>query len=457
MQSTNKPLFSHSAEKNLIIAFLNSYDAILEAQASVTPVEFYYTPFKYIATVCFSLFNGGAEVDMVSIENELTKSNQLKELTEENNLWHLASLIPQGTIESNGSIVRGYYKRRETLRILDAARHQIYNEGIEIDQTVEAAQTQLINIDNSKENETKSFGELRMPTLEQSKRIKDARTNGSKSDLITPKLKSLADVIIGYGKGELILLAARPAMGKTAFAVDEAVSMARQGYKVAFFSFEMNNEEITGRILANVSASTQYNRISTGFLSKDEETELLTVGTDIENNLYIHATSALSVEKARALAIKLKIKYQIDVLIVDYLQLMSSSEVKSSRGNREQEVSSISRTLKKVAMELDIPVIALSQLSRANEARGGDKRPQLSDLRESGSLEQDANKVMFLHRPEYYGIETYEDGSDTLGITEVIVAKNRIGGVGTAKADSSEIPMSRFKDLQESNSYQPTF
>lgn len=448
MTSSNKALYSHSAEKNLVIAFLSLDDAILEAQADISPAEFFYTPYRNIASICYDLFNGGKQVDIVSIENELKKRNQFEELSAEDDIWLLKNEVAQGTIENNGKIVRTYYKRRTTLQILQKGMSEVYNEGIEVDNLLATVQTKLMDIDIQAVNETKTLGETRMATLNQAKEIKEARLNGDKSAIVPTGLKSLDKIISGFKKDEFIIIAARPGMGKTAVVISIMATIAKQGYKGILFSLEMGENQLTARFLSHESHSTFYQKIQGGYLSKEEEVELLTAGTDIEQNIFMDCTARMSIEKLRAKAIKLKIKEEIDYIIVDYIQLMSSDSMKAN-ANREQEISMISRSLKLLAKELNIPVIGLCQLSRAVETRGGDKRPMLSDLRESGSLEQDADAVIFLYRPEYYGITTYEDGSSSLGVTEAIVAKNRTGGLDTAKINSQYLPQSKFIDFED--------
>lgn len=593
-QPNNKVLFSASAERNLIIAFLTLEDAVLEAQSDVSAEEFYYIPYKNIAKVCFDLFNAGKGLDIVSIENELTKREQIEELVGENDIWQLKSEFSHGTVENNAQIVRTYYKRRSIVSTLQKGLNAVYNEGIEVDELLGTIQTELMDIDSTQNNEVKSLGETRMPTLEQAKEIKEARLNGTKSSLVPSGLTAVDKILAGFRKTEFILLAARPGMGKSAYVVSLMANIAKMGYRSVLFSLEMSEEEVTARFLAHESEATTYKKVQTGYLSIDEEKELLTVGTGIENDILMDCSSNLSIEKLRSKAIKLKIKKDINFIVVDYLQLMTCDSMKAN-ANREQEISKISRSLKNLAKELDVPVLALSQLSRAVESRGGDKKPMLSDLRESGcltgdtlitnaetgertsikelaerkeqtpipifatnnsfkvsvhqmskvfysgkkqvyelktqtgriikasanhpflkiegwtrlenlkvgdkigvvqknkdksissiiywdnivsitplgiedvydatvpavsnftangiivhnSLEQDANAVIFLYRPEYYGIETYSDGSSALGVTEAIIAKNRAGGLGTARINSERIPQSKFTDFPE--------
>ncbi|MCZ6692944.1 MAG: DnaB-like helicase C-terminal domain-containing protein, partial [Bacteroidetes bacterium] len=253
----------------------------------------------------------------------------------------------------------------------------------------------------------------------------------------------------GWQKSDLIVLAARPGMGKTALVVTALRNAAIDFQKpVAIFSLEMSATQLVNRMIS-AEAELENDKIRKGQL-KDYEWEQLVHKTAklTEAPIYIDDTPAISILELRAKCRRLKAKHDVQLIIVDYLQLMSgdASKIGGSLGNREQEIASISRALKSIAKELEVPVIAISQLSRAVETRGGDKRPQLSDLRESGSIEQDADLVIFLYRPEYYKITEDEDGTPTQGIAEVIIAKHRNGSLDTIKLKF--IPrFTKFMDL----------
>jgi replicative DNA helicase len=236
-------------------------------------------------------------------------------------------------------------------------------------------------------------------------------------------------ITLGWQPSDLIIIAARPSMGKTAFVLTMARNMAVE-FKtpVAFFSLEMSSVQLMNRLIV---AETQLSSkdLRTGNLTPAQWAHLEKQTIELGRSpLYIDDTPALSVYEFRSKARRLKTQHDIKLIIIDYLQLMTAA-TPETRGNREQEVSLISRTLKAIAKELDVPIIALSQLSRNVENRGGSKRPQLSDLRESGAIEQDADVVAFIHRPEYYGLTTNEQGLSTAGMAEIIIAKHRNGEV----------------------------
>jgi replicative DNA helicase len=249
---------------------------------------------------------------------------------------------------------------------------------------------------------------------------------------------SIDRVTLGWQPSDLIIVAARPSMGKTAFVLSMARNMAiEHNSAVAFFSLEMSSVQLMMRLIV-AETGLQGNDVKSGRLTPEQWRHLESATKPLGTApLFIDDTPALSVFEFRSKARRLKIHEDIKIIIIDYLQLMTGNA--DSKGNREQEVAFISRTLKAIAKELNVPIIALSQLSRATETRGGSKRPQLSDLRESGAIEQDADIVAFIHRPEYYGIQTDENGMPTAGMAEIILAKHRNGAV-------CDIPLRFLKD-----------
>jgi replicative DNA helicase len=268
-------------------------------------------------------------------------------------------------------------------------------------------------------------------------------------------ITSLDRITSGWQNSDMVVIAARPAMGKTALVLTMARNAAIDfGKPVAIFSLEMSSLQLVTRLIASESELSSE-KLKKGELADHEHQQLIDKTRSLaEAPLYIDDTPGLSVFELRAKARRLKEKHKIELIIIDYLQLMTAGG--DNKGNREQEISTISRSLKGLAKELEVPVIALSQLSRAVESRGGDKKPQLSDLRESGAIEQDADMVMFIHRPEYYGITEDAEGNDTRGIAELIIAKHRNGPVDTAKARFVE-KITRFVDLDDIDDNNPSF
>ncbi|MFW6347395.1 MAG: replicative DNA helicase, partial [Cyclonatronaceae bacterium] len=254
----------------------------------------------------------------------------------------------------------------------------------------------------------------------------------------------------GWQKGDLIIIAARPSMGKTAFVLTVARNASlfpdpEKRVSVALFSLEMSDQQLIQRLLT-MEARVDAQAARTGRLKDDEFKRLIEAASRLfKSKIFIDDTPAISVMEMRSKCRRLKSEHDINLIIVDYLQLMRGN-TNDRTANREQEIATISRGLKSLAKELDVPVIALAQLSRAVEQRGGNKRPQLSDLRESGSIEQDADVVCFLYRPEYYGITTDDEGQSTVGIGEVIIGKQRNGPVGDIKLQFVK-EYARFENL----------
>jgi len=267
-----------------------------------------------------------------------------------------------------------------------------------------------------------------MTELEARKNQKDGLTG------VPSGFTALDRVTSGWQKSDLVIIAARPAMGKTAFVLSVLRNAAVDHNRpVAIFSLEMSSVQLVNRLISS-EAELDSEKIKKGTLADHEWAQLVHKTAKLSKApLFVDDTPALSILELRAKCRKLKAQHDIQMVVVDYLQLMSGDSKGGFGGNREQEIASISRALKKIAKELSIPVIALSQLSRAVETRGGDKRPQLSDLRESGAIEQDADMVMFLYRPEYYGITEDEGGASTAGVGEVIIAKHRNGSLDNIK------------------------
>ena len=291
-------------------------------------------------------------------------------------------------------------------------------------------QKKLFEIKN--ESMTKSYDTVTDLIAKAIKDIEESKTDGEDGLTGIPTgFTELDRMTSGWQKSDLIILAARPGMGKTAFVLSMARNAAVLANKnIAIFSLEMSSMQLVKRLIAS-EADLSSEKIRSGKLEEHEWQQLHTKISTIEDaDIFIDDTPALTVLDLKAKARRMQRKRGLDMIIIDYLQLMRAEEGNKSAGNREQEISYISRSLKGLAKELDIPVIALAQLSRAVEQRQ-DKRPMLSDLRESGSIEQDADLVTFIFRPEYYGITEDDDGNDNEGLTEIIIRKHRNGSPGT--------------------------
>ena len=250
----------------------------------------------------------------------------------------------------------------------------------------------------------------------------------------------------GFGFGEFIVIGGRPGMGKTQLLVNLALNISVE-IPLLYFSFEMSEFSLTCRFISSFSG-IDVHRILQNELTDEQKNKLVSIGNNFNNHkLYVNDSCNNSITALKALCLKHIEENGVKVIVVDYLQMMSSNKY---RNNREYEISQISRELKNIAKDNNICVIATSQMSRAVETRGGDKRPQLSDLRESGAIEQDADKVIFIYRPEYYGIDSDEDGNSTAGLIEIILAKNRNGYLGTVKL-MRDANFTKFRDFDGYN------
>ncbi len=280
-------------------------------------------------------------------------------------------------------------------------------------------------------NLKKSYGKVGDLVQEAMEEIEKASQNSDGVSGVPTGFTDLDRLTSGWQKSDMIVLAARPGMGKTAFVLSMAKNSAVQfGQGVAIFSLEMSSVQLTKRLMA-METGISSEKLRKGFTSQDDWDQLHgRINALSEAPIYIDDTPALSIFELRAKCRRLKMQHDIQLVIIDYLQLMTAG---TKGGNREQEISTISRSIKEIAKEISVPIIALSQLSRSVETRGGDKRPMLSDLRESGAIEQDADMVIFIYRPEYYGLIEDENGMPTEGVGEIIVAKHRNGSLDTVR------------------------
>jgi replicative DNA helicase len=334
-------------------------------------------------------------------------------------------------IEYHARIVSEQALKRALIAMSSTILRDAYEDTTDVFELLDRAEQSLFKISES--NIKKNYADMstivRMALNElETKKNQEGLTG------VPSGFTNLDRVTSGWQPTELIILAARPAMGKTAFVVSALRNAAvDHGKPVAIFSLEMSSVQLVNRLIS-AEAEIDSEKIRKGTLAPHEWTQLHhKIQRLTEAPIFIDDTPALSILELRAKCRRLKAQHDIQMVVIDYLQLMSGDTSGGGRpgGNREQEIASISRALKNLAKELNVPVIALSQLSRAVETRGGDKKPQLSDLRESGSIEQDADMVCFLYRPEYYNITADENGNSTAGVGEVIIAKNRSGSLDT--------------------------
>jgi replicative DNA helicase len=403
-------------------------DCIPTVVEILKPEHFYKEEHKIIFKAIIELFESGRGVDLYILTQELKKEGLLENVGGATYLAELSNAVATSAkVEEYAQIVHDKYILRELIRMTNILSNAAFREDADAFELLDFAERKLLEISSEKfksgVEDIKSAIKFVLEKYEEINRTKRLLTG------VTTGFPELDALTGGLQKSDLIIIAGRPSMGKTAFALTIARNAAVEGkVPVAFFSLEMSIEQVALRLLC-AEANVDMHALRTGKLSGDDWQKISNVvGRISEAPIFIDDTPALSTLELRAKARRLKAEYDIGLIIVDYLQLMQGGKAET----REREIAMISRSLKSLAKELEVPVIALSQLRRAVEDRA-DKRPMLSDLRESGSLEQDADVVMFVHRPEYYGIQYYEDNMPTEGTAEIIISKQRNGPIGEVR------------------------
>ena len=418
-------------EEAVLGALMLENDALTNVIDILKPQSFYKDSHSRIFHAIEQLFTRSEPVDILTVTQELKKTGELDLVGGAYYITQLTNRIASAAnAEFHARIVAQKFIQRELIRISTKTINDAYEDGSDVFDLLDNAEKNLFSIveGNIKKNYDKMSTLIRKATDQ----IEITRNNKGNFSGVPSGLTALDRLTSGWQKSDLVIIAARPAMGKTALVLTMARNAAVDfGKPVAVFSLEMSSLQLVTRLMASESEIASE-KLKKGNLEEYEFQQLTDKTRKLsEAPLFIDDTPGLSVFELRAKARRLKEQHKIELLVVDYLQLMTAGG--EGKGNREQEIATISRSLKGLAKELEIPVIALSQLSRAVETRGGDKRPQLSDLRESGAIEQDADMVMFIHRPEYYNITEDENGGSTLGVAELIIAKHRNGPVDSAK------------------------
>lgn len=419
-------------EEDVLGAIMLEKDAYSLISDILKPEYFYKTAHQKIfeAFVDLALFQ--EPIDMHTVTEKLRKKGTLDEVGGPYQITLLTSRVGSAAhLIYHSQIIVQKYLARELIRLSREVQTKAFEEKIDVDDLMQEAESKLFEI--TQQNLKKDVTQINPVIEEARERMKDAARKQGSSGLSTG-FDDLDKITSGWQKSDLIIIAARPAMGKTAFILSMAKNMAvDHNTPVAIFSLEMANVQLVNRLLMNV-CSLEGEKIKNGQLTPQEWEQFDRDVTRLyDAPIYVDDTPSLSILELRSKARRLVKEHNIQIIIIDYLQLMNASG--SSFGSREQEVSMISRSLKGLAKELDLPIIALSQLNRGVEGRSGieGKRPQLSDLRESGAIEQDADMVCFIHRPEYYGIHLDGNGNSYDGIAEIIIAKHRNGAVGDVR------------------------
>ncbi len=435
-----KALPSNSdAEKAVLGALLLNDEYVSLVNEIIVAEDFYSTPHKLIFQAIMDIAAQSKRIDILTLQDMLSKQNQLETIGGVVYLLSLQEDIPAvGLIEQHAHIV----KEKAVLRnLIGSAASIITNcydqNNANIDAVLDDAEKTIFQIANKRTNQ--NFVQINIWLKKTFQHLSDIKSNSKGITGVASGYKKLDEMTSGFQKGDLIVLAARPSMGKTALALSLAAQAANSDTTIGFFSLEMSAEQLTLRMLSSESGIAHHN-IRNATISSQEWIELTSVaGRMSQMKLFIDDTAMLSVTDLRTKARKLKMEHKLQFLIVDYLQLLHST---SKHENRHQEVSEISRSLKALAKELDIPIIALSQLSRAVDSRM-DKRPMLSDLRESGAIEQDADLIMFLYRDVVYNQET-----ENPALAELIIGKQRNGPTGTVFLNFIR-ELTKFEDAEE--------
>ncbi len=442
-------------EQVVLGAMMLDREAVALAIETIDAGYFYKNSHKLIFDAICDLFEKNVEIDLVTLTEALQKKKRLEEVGGAYYLAEISNSTPSAAnVEYHLEIVKQKALSRNLINECSGIITKAYDQSEDIDEMLDFAESKIFEI--SEKRLKKGFASIN-PILHQTFEKIDKLFHSSQSGVtgIPAGYKKLDEMLAGFQPSDFIVLAGRPSMGKTAFALNLARNAAvDHGIPVGVFSLEMASEALVLRLLCTESKVNQM-AVRTGRLSKDEMSRLTNHVAKLMNApVYIDDSASLNVIELRAKARRLKAEKNVQLLIIDYLQLMEGHKGE----NRQQEITHISRSVKGIAKELDIPVVALSQLSRATETRDRSRKPQLSDLRESGAIEQDADVVLFVYRPEYYNITEFDDGTPTHNMCEIIIGKQRNGPVGTSRLTFLK-EYGKFGDpadlFQETGAYSP--
>jgi replicative DNA helicase len=418
-------------EEAVLGALMLERDALSTVIDILHPESFYKDANQEIYAAIVDLFNDSQPIDIKTVAHQLKKVGKLELIGGPHYVSELTAKVNSAAnIEYHARIIAEQSIKRELIKISSEIQRDAYEDTIDVFKLLDRAEQSLFDVSES--HIRKNYDKM-SSLLHQA--IDEIQIKKDKKDGLTgvpSGFTALDRLTSGWQPSDLVIIAARPGMGKTAFVVSALRNAAIDHQTpVAIFSLEMSSVQLVNRMIS-AEAELESEKLKRGNLA-DYEWEQIIHKTDklSQAPIFIDDSPALTILELRAKSRRLVAQHGVKLLIIDYLQLMHGDASGKGGGNREQEIASISRALKSIAKELNVPVIALSQLSRAVETRGGDKRPLLSDLRESGSIEQDADMVMFLYRPEYYGLDTDESGMPLNGLGEVIIAKHRNGRTDT--------------------------
>jgi len=418
-------------EEIVLGALMLEQNALSSVMDILSPEVFYKESHQKIFIAITELFSRAEPIDILTVTNELKTRGELEIVGGPYFISQLTNRVTSAAnIEYHSRIIVQKYIQRELIHISSEITKDAYEDTTDVFELLDAAERNLFSIGDK--NLRRNSLDIRKLITMAKRQVELASQQEGHISGIPSGFTELDRITAGWQKSDLIIMASRPGMGKTAFVLTLARNMAVDFNRpVAIFSLEMSSTQLAMRLIA-AEAELSSEILRRGTLERHQWHQLdAKIGKLTEAPIFIDDTPALTMFDLRAKCRRLKAQHNIEMIVVDYLQLMTTRM--ENRGNREQEISMISRSLKGLAKELEIPVIVLSQLSRQVEARGGNKKPMLSDLRESGAIEQDADLVLFIYRPEYYQIDQDENGNSLEGVAEIIIAKHRNGALGTAR------------------------
>ena len=421
-----KRVLPHSveAEQSVIGSMIMDRDAIMTASEVITSEDFYQSQYGVLFDAMLELYNEGKPVDLVTLQERLREKDVPPEISSLEFAKDLLDAVPtSANVRHYATIVQEKSMLRKLIKVNEEIANTCYLAKERTEDILEETEKKIFDL--LQYRSTGDFVPIKQVVLSALDKIEKASKNKGTVTGIPTGFIDLDYKTSGFQPSDLILIAARPSMGKTAFVLNVAQNMAfKEGKTVAIFSLEMSKEQLVNRLFS-LESKVDSQALRTGNLTDEDWAKLIEGAAVVgKSNLIIDDTPGISIAELRSKCRKFKLEHNLGIIIIDYLQLMSGGKRSESR---QQEISEISRSLKAVARELNVPVVALSQLSRAVEQRP-DHRPMLSDLRESGAIEQDADVVMFLYRDDYYNKDT-----DKKNIAEVIIAKQRNGPIGTVE------------------------
>lgn len=432
-------------EEAVLGAIMLEKESVISVLDILKPESFYKEAHQKIFKSIVDLSSRQEPIDLLTVTEELKKLGWLEEVGGPYFITQLTSKVASAAhVEFHARIIAQKHIQRELIRVSTDIQQKAFDDSMDVDDLLDFAESEMFKVaEGSIKKEMQPINVLIKEAIIQ---IQEAGKKENSLSGVPSGFTKLDRITSGWQPSDMIIVAARPSMGKTAFVLSMTRNMAVEHKRsVALFSLEMSSLQLVNRLIC---AETELgsDRIRSGKLQPFEWEQLeRRVKNLVEAPIFIDDTPAVSVFELRAKCRRLKQQHNIDIIIIDYLQLMTCNI--DSKGSREQEVSFISRNLKVIAKELNVPIIALSQLNRSVEVRSGTKRPQLSDLRESGAIEQDADIVLFIHRPEKYGFLEDEEGNSLRGIAEIIIAKHRNGALDDVRLRFKD-EVAKFEDLE---------